>query len=103
MPHCAYAAHPPKLARMKRVLLIEDLPQVADHLKGLLGREQEAQLAGVQNNPEAGIAQATTERPDVVMIDALLQGKTSGFDVAKRIRAASPGTQIGRASCRERV
>lgn len=94
MPHCAYGAHPPKLARMKRVLLIEDLPQVADHLKGLLGREQEAQLAGVQNNPEAGIAQATTERPDVVMIDALLQGKTSGFDVAKRIRAASPGTRI---------
>lgn len=79
---------------MKRVLLIEDLPQVAEHLKGLLGREQEAQIAGVQNNPEAGIAQATTERPDVVMVDALMQGKLSGFEIAKRIRAASPGTRI---------
>ena len=79
---------------MKRVLLIEDLPQVAEHLKGLLGREQEAQVSGVHNNPEAGIAQATTERPDVVMVDALMQGKVTGFEVAKRIRAASPGTRI---------
>ena len=79
---------------MKRVLLNEDLSQVAEHLKGLLGREQEVQVTGVQNDPEAGIAQATTERPDVVMVDALMQGKISGFDIAKRIRAASPGTRI---------
>jgi len=72
---------------MKRVLLIEDLSQVAEHLKGLLGREQEVQVT-------AGIAQATTERPDVVMVDALMQGKISGFDIAKRIRAASPGSRI---------
>ena len=79
---------------MKRVLLIEDLPQVAEHLKGLLGREQEVQVTGVQSDPEAGIAQATTERPDVVMVDALMQGKISGFDIAKRIRASSPGSRI---------
>ena len=79
---------------MKRVLLVEDLPQVAEHLKGLLGREQDVQVTGVQTQAEAAIAQATTERPEVVLIDALLQGKVSGFEVAKRIRAASPGTRI---------
>ena len=79
---------------MKRVLLIEDLPQVADHLKGMLGREKDIEVAGVQAQAEVGITQATTEKPDVVLIDALLQGKVTGFDVAKRIRAASPGTRI---------
>ncbi|HLZ48382.1 MAG TPA: P-loop NTPase [Candidatus Limnocylindria bacterium] len=79
---------------MKRVLLIEDLPQVAEHLKGMLGREKEIEVAGVQAQAEAGITQATTEKPDVVLVDALLQGKVTGFDVAKRIRAASPGTRI---------
>ena len=79
---------------MKRVILIEDLPQVAEHLKGLIGREQEAELSGVHDNAEAAIAQVTTERPEVVMVDALLQGKVSGFDIAKRIRAASPGTRV---------
>jgi pilus assembly protein CpaE len=79
---------------MKRVLVVEDLPQVAEHLKGLLGREQDTQVTGVQPLAEAAIAQATTERPDVVLVDALLQGKVSGAEVAKRIRAGSPGTRI---------
>lgn len=79
---------------MKRVLLIEDLPQVAEHLKGMLAREKEVEVAGVQSDAEKGITQATTEKPDVVLVDALLQGKVTGFDVAKRIRAASPGTRV---------
>lgn len=79
---------------MRRVLLVEDLPQVADHLKTLVGNDPEIQVMGVQGDAEAAIAQATSEKPEVVLVDALLQGKTSGFDVAKRIRAASPGTRI---------
>jgi pilus assembly protein CpaE len=79
---------------MKRVLLIEDLPQVAQHLQQMLQREQEVELAGVQSQADAAIAQATTEKPDIVMIDALLQGKTTGFDIAKKIREVSPGTRI---------
>ncbi len=76
------------------MLLIEDLPQVAEHLKGMLGREKDIEIAGVQASADTGITQATTEKPDVVLVDALLQGKVTGFDVAKRIRAASPGTRI---------
>ena len=79
---------------MKRVLLIEDLPQVAQHLQQMLAREQDVELAGVQSQAEAAIAQATTEKPDIVMVDALLQGKITGFDIAKRVRDASPGTRI---------
>src|SRR5437879_13635814 len=37
---------------------------------------------------------ATPEKPDAVLIDALLSGKSTGFDIAKRVRAASPGTRI---------
>ena len=94
MRHCGAGPHPPRLPPVKTVLIIEDLAQVADHLKGLLAREQDAQLIGVQSQAEAGIAQVTTERPDVVLIDALLQGKVTGADVAKRVRAASAGTRI---------
>lgn len=79
---------------MKRVLIIEDLPQVAEHLKGLLGREQEAELAGVQAQAEAGIAQAASDRPEIVMVDALLQGKIGGLEVARRVRSASPGSRV---------
>ncbi|MGH2489982.1 MAG: response regulator, partial [Candidatus Limnocylindria bacterium] len=79
---------------MKRVLLVEDLPQVAQHLQSMLAREKEVEIAGVQNEAEAAIAQITTEKPEVVMIDALLQGKVTAVDIAKRVRTASPGTRI---------
>ena len=80
---------------MKRVLLVEDLPQVAEHLKGLLAREKEVQLAGVQASGDAAVTQATSEKPEVVIVDYFLGKKeTVGLDVAKRIRAASPGTRI---------
>jgi len=46
---------------MKRVLLIEDLPQVAQHLQSMLSREKEIEVAGVQGEAEAAIAQVATE------------------------------------------
>jgi pilus assembly protein CpaE len=79
---------------MKRVLLVEDLPQVAQHLQAMLAREKEVELAGAQSEPEAAIAQIATEKPDIVMIDALLQGKVPAMDIARRVRAVSPGTRI---------
>jgi pilus assembly protein CpaE len=79
---------------MKRVLLIEDLPQVAQHLQQMLAREKEAELVGVESQADPAIARVNTEKPDVVMIDALLQGKVTGFEIAKRVRTASPGTRI---------
>jgi pilus assembly protein CpaE len=67
---------------------------VAQHLQSMLSREQDVEMAGVQTSADAAIAQATTEKPDIVMIDALLQGKITGFDIAKKVREASPGTRI---------
>src|SRR5207245_5547632 len=80
--------------RMKRVLLIEDLPQVAQHLQQMLAREKEAELVAVESEGDAALVRVTTEKPDAVLIDALLSGKSTGFDIAKRVRAASPGTTI---------
>src|SRR5207302_9170214 len=49
---------------------------------------------GVESDSGAALARGTTEKPDAVLIDALLSGKNTGFDLAKRVRAASPGTRI---------
>lgn len=79
---------------MKRVLLIEDLPQVAEHLKGLLAREEGVEVGAVQGQADAAIAWVKAEQPEIVLVDALLQGKMDGFEVARRVRAASPATRI---------
>src|SRR2546425_1288701 len=80
---------------MKRVLIVEDLPQVAEHLKGMLLREKEVELLGVHPSGAAALKVATSEKPDVVVVDALLQDKSvPPFDLVKRIRAASPATRL---------
>lgn len=79
---------------MKRVLLIEDLPQVAQHLQQMLAREKEAELVGVEHDGDAALVRVTTEKPDAVLIDALLQGKSTAFDLAKRVRTSSPGSRV---------
>ncbi|MBM4435611.1 MAG: MinD/ParA family protein [Chloroflexi bacterium] len=80
---------------MRRALLIQDLPQVADHLKGLLGRVEELRVTGGHTAADAALAAATTEKPEIALVDHFLGGKEDiGPQVAKRIRAASPGTRI---------
>lgn len=76
------------------MLLVEDVPQVAEHLRSMLAREKEVQLVGVHGAAEEAVKQAITEKPDVLMVDALLQGKVSGVEVARRVRAGWPGTRI---------
>lgn len=80
---------------MKRVLIVEDLPQVAEHLKGMLLREKEVEILGIQPSGEAALQVASSEKPDVVMVDALLQDKKiPPFELVKRVRAASPSTRL---------
>ncbi|MSQ37557.1 MAG: response regulator [Chloroflexi bacterium] len=81
---------------MKRVLLVEELAQVAGHLRGLLVRDADVQVIGVEADLDVAAARAATEHPDVIFIDALLQakGRTDAFSLAKRVRASSPATRI---------
>lgn len=80
---------------MKRVLIVEDLPQVAEHLKGMLLREKEVEILGIHPSGEAALQVAASEKPDVVMVDALLQDKKiPPFELVKRVRAVSPSTRL---------
>lgn len=80
---------------MKRVLIVEDLPQVAEHLKGMLLREKEVEVLGLQTTGEAALQVVQSEKPDVVMVDALLQDKkVPPFELVRRIRAVSPATRL---------
>src|SRR4029078_13682476 len=57
-------------------------------------REKDAEFVGVEKDGDAALIRVTTEKPDAVLIDALLSGKNTGFDLAKRVSTASPGTRI---------
>ncbi|MFN3612149.1 response regulator transcription factor [Tepidimonas sp.] len=68
----------------KRVLIVDDEPNILISLEFLMKREgYEVQVA---RDGEEGLALAGSWRPDVVLLDVMMPRK-SGFDVCQAIRA----------------
>jgi len=76
----------PTPASQIRLLLIEDVPQVAQYVRGLLNSQAAIKLLDVVTDGRQAVPLVSELRPDVVIIDALLQGKVKGLDVAQQVR-----------------
>ena len=76
---------------MKRILVIEDEPQM------LLGLRDNLELEGYEvqtaSDGEEGLARAASFSPDLVILDVMLP-KKNGFDVCRELRARSIATPI---------
>ncbi|MDQ5932659.1 MAG: Response regulator transcription factor [Patescibacteria group bacterium] len=75
-----------------RVLIIEDERKIASALKKTL--EQEHYAVDVSHDGDDGLAMATTEPYDVMIIDRMLPGEHDGLDIVKSVREKSIATPI---------
>jgi len=75
-------------------LMIEDVPQVASHVRSLLIAQTQIQVVEVIGDGDRALAAVGDYRPDVVLIDWLLQGRVSGAKAASSIRQAHPDVGI---------
>ncbi len=71
-----------------RLLIIEDVPQVAQYIRGLLNTQQTVKLLDVLSDGSRAVEQIGQLRPDVVLVDALLQGRIKGPKLVEQIHAA---------------
>jgi pilus assembly protein CpaE len=71
-----------------RLLLVEDVPQVAQYVRGLLNAQHQIKLLEVISDGRNVTEQVMELRPDVLIVDALLQGKVRGLQVAESVRRA---------------
>jgi pilus assembly protein CpaE len=71
-----------------RLLLVEDVSQVAQYVRNLLNAQNQVKLLDVVTDGRTIVQQIRELRPDVLMVDALLQGKVNGLEVAERVRQA---------------
>ena len=76
-----------------RLLVVEDVPQVASHIRSLLQAQSQIKMLDVVMAGDRAVGSVSEMRPDVVIVDALLQGRISGQQVAQQIRQAEP--QVG--------
>lgn len=77
-----------------RVLLVEELERVVTHVSNLLAPDKRVRLTRTVADGETAVERITDERPDVVIIDSLLQGPVSGLEVARRMRGAGLRTPV---------
>jgi pilus assembly protein CpaE len=77
-----------------RLLLVEDVPQVAHYVRGLLNTQAQVRLVDVVTDGGRAIAQARQLRPDVVIVDWLLQGRTKGERVVAQLREEGLGIPV---------
>jgi pilus assembly protein CpaE len=71
-----------------RLLLVEDVAQVSQYVRNLLQHQKQVRLLDTVTDGRMVMDQIRELRPDALMVDALLQGKVNGLDVAEQVRHA---------------
>ncbi len=75
-----------------RLLVVEDVPQVAQYIRGLLNSQTVIKLLDVVTDGTKVLGLAQEFRPDVILVDALLQGRLKGMQLVAKLHEA--GNQI---------
>lgn len=76
-----------------RILLVDDHEVVRLGLKALLSRHPSFEIVGEAGTADEALAKARVQKPDVVVMDVRLPGK-SGIDATREIVAALPETKV---------
>lgn len=69
----------------KKILIVEDEAIVAEDIRRTL-EKLGYQVMGVVATGEAAVARVTADRPDLVLMDVVLQGELSGIETAASLR-----------------
>jgi pilus assembly protein CpaE len=77
-----------------RLILVEDVPQVAQYVRNLLNSQSAIKLLDVVSDGGKALPQIAQLRPDVVMVDALLQGRIKGLQLVEQIAASVPQVPV---------
>lgn len=77
-----------------RILVVDDHEIVRMGIRTLFAQRPEWLICGEADDGRAAVAEVIKSRPDVVILDLLLQGDLSGFDTAAQIRDAAPSCKI---------
>jgi len=77
-----------------RLLLVEDVPQVTQYVRGLLNAQAAIKLLDVITDGSKAAGQVAQLRPDIVLVDALLQGRVKGLQLVEQLAAAKPRVPV---------
>jgi pilus assembly protein CpaE len=77
-----------------RLLLVEDVPQVAQYVRGLLTAQSHIRLVDIVADGTLVSDRIGEHRPDVIVVDALLQGRLRGMQLVKQLHDSNVGVPV---------
>lgn len=77
-----------------RLLLVEDVPQVAQYVRGLLNAQSQVRLVDIVSDGTLAQERIGEHRPDVIVVDALLQGRMRGMQLVKHLHDVKIGVPV---------
>lgn len=78
----------------KRVLIIEDDPEIRHSFEVIVNSSQNFQVINTYSNCEAAIKHLAGDRPEIALMDVGLPGGMNGIQGTKVIKEKSPTTEI---------
>jgi two-component system, OmpR family, alkaline phosphatase synthesis response regulator PhoP len=79
-------------SRSKRILLVDDDPDFVEMNRAVLADGGYAVVAAY-SGPQC-LKVAAAEKPDLIILDMVMEGRTAGSDVARALRGAEPTRSI---------
>jgi DNA-binding NarL/FixJ family response regulator len=76
------------------VLIAEDHRLVSQGLEAMLSLSEELELVGTVDSGDAAVAKASSEAPDVVLMDVNLGQSMNGIEATRQIKKAVPKTKV---------
>jgi DNA-binding response OmpR family regulator len=84
-----------------RILVVEDEHKIANAI--MQGLEQHSYAVDVSYDADDGLAMATTENYDLIILDRMLPGSTDGIGIVQQLRTAKDHTPILFLTARDKI
>lgn len=84
-----------------RILIVEDEPKIANAVKQ--GLERQSYAVDAVYDGDDGLAMATSESYDLVILDRMLPGKVDGIGILQRLRADGNQTPVLLLTAKDKV
>lgn len=79
---------------MIRVLVVDDIETFREHFRDILEKDPTIKVVGTASSGEEAVHIALKERPDVVLMDVILEHERAGITAAKRISEVLSSVKI---------
>lgn len=80
----------PRSLKRIRMLIVDDMPDMAQNVQKLLHFERDIQVVGVAANGREALAKVMALRPDIVLMDINLRGDMDGLQATEMITRQTP-------------